>query len=487
MLEYYQMVTKGKKYITTAIPYVNAAPHIGFAQEIVQTDTLARYYRLLGNEVFFLTGTDENALKNVQAAEKEGITPQELVNKYSQNFKELKTALNLSFDDFIRTTETRHIKGAQKFWKACENYIYKKQYKGLYCVGCEEFKTEKDLENGTCPEHPGNQLEVIEEENYFFKLSEYQDKLKKLIETDTLKIIPDFRKNEVLAFINQGLEDFSISRSKERAKGWGIPVPGDDSQIIYVWFDALINYITALGYAIEDSLYKNFWEDPQTEKVHCLGKGITRFHTIYWPAMLLAAGLPLPNVEFVHGYITINGQKISKSLGNVIAPSDITEKYGTDALRYYLLKVIPPTKDGDFTEKQFIEVYNGELANGLGNTVARVAKLAETSNLEFEPANYTYKQNADIETAWDEFRFDLVLNLIWQKLAELDAYINEKQPWALKDTTELKPVLEYSIDTLREIAVLIEPFMPGTAQKIQEQFKVSRIIAQSPLFPRIQA
>ncbi len=477
---------KGTKvYITTAIPYVNGAPHIGFAQEIVQADTLARFYKLLEKDVYFLTGTDENALKNVQAAESENITTQALVDKYSEKFKELKTSLNINYDDFIRTTEERHIKGAQKFWQACEKDIYKKHYKGLYCVGCEEFKTEKDLENGECPEHPGKQLEIVEEENYFFALSKYQNQLKELIETETLKIVPEFRKNEILAFIDQGLEDFSISRSKERAKGWGIPVPGDDSQIIYVWFDALINYITALGYADDQELYKKYWVENEN-KIHCIGKGITRFHAIYWPAMLLSAGLPLPTIELVHGYLTINGQKISKSLGNVIDPNEFTQKYNIDATRYYLLKVIPPTKDGDFTEEQFIEIYNGELANGLGNTVARVARLAEKAKIQFE--NTFPLKSTEIEELlkpMEEFRFDLALQNIWSRLAALDKHINEHEPWKIKDSLKLTKVLQYEVDELRKIATVLEPFLPETAQKIKEQFRGPRIKVSKPLFPRI--
>lgn len=481
------MKANNKTYITTAIPYVNGAPHVGFAQEIIQADVLARYHKLLGKEVYFLTGTDENALKNVQAAEKEGTTTKELVDKYSKKFEDLKDSLNLSFDHFIRTTVKEHFEGSQKFWELCEKDIYKKSYKGLYCVGCEEFKLEKDLdEKGFCPEHPGKQLDTVEEENYFFALSKYQDKLKELIETDELRIVPELRKNEILAFINQGLEDFSISRSRERAKDWGIPVPGDDSQIIYVWFDALINYITGIGYNEESDLYKKFWVE-NDNIIHCIGKGITRFHAIYWPAMLLSAGIKLPTTELVHGYLTINGKKISKSLGNVIDPTEFAKKHGTDPLRYYVLKVIPPTKDGDFNEKQFVEIYNGELANGLGNTVARVAKMAEKSKFDFETA----KEIENIQEAeWakvleDDFRFDLSLQKIWEKISSLDGYLNDSQPWTVTDEEKLKKILAHAVNELRKIAVILEPFLPETAQKVQEQFKGPKISSANPLFPRI--
>src|SRR3990172_6810474 len=317
---------KNRFYVTTAIPYVNAAPHIGFAFEIVQADAIARYHRSIGDDTFFLTGTDENALKNVQSAEKSGIPVQKFVDQNSQRFEDLKGALNLSFDDFIRTTEERHVKGAQIFWEACNpDDIYKKTYKGLYCVGCEEFKTPKELVEGKCPEH-GTVPEEVEEENYFFKLSRYQKQLEKLIEKDELKIIPETRKNEVLSFVRSGLEDFSISRTQERAHGWGIPVPGDPSQTLFVWFDALTNYITALGYGGDGKKFKKYWkENPQ--RVHVIGKGILRFHAVYWPAMLLSARIPLPSEIFVHGYLTVEGQKISKSLGNVVDPYALVEKY----------------------------------------------------------------------------------------------------------------------------------------------------------------
>lgn len=473
-------------YISTAIPYVNADPHLGFALEIIQADILARYHRLIGENVYFLTGSDENALKNVQAAEKEKISPQELVDKYSAKFKKLKKTLNLSFDDFIRTTEKRHILASQKFWQACQKDIYKKNYQGWYCVGCEEFKTKKDLINGRCPEHPQKKLEFIKEENYFFRLSKYQKKLEELIKQDKLKINPPTRKKEILNFIKSGLKDFSISRSKKRAKGWGIPVPKDSQQIIYVWFDALINYISGLGYAKNSHLFRKFWLKNKNI-VHCLGKGVVRFHAVYWPALLMSAGLPLPTEEIVHGYITLKGQKISKSLGNTINPFKLTNNYGADAVRYYLLKEIPSFKDGDFTLSHFKEVYNADLANGLGNLIQRVSKLAEKTKLprknkksQFKIQNYKkYRQFIN------NYKFNECLQWVWEKISKLDKYIDKTRPWE-KEGKELEKILEKPIKVILEISYLLKPFLPETAEKIEKIFRAKNIQApEEPLFPRL--
>ncbi|HEX3269719.1 MAG TPA: class I tRNA ligase family protein, partial [Ktedonobacterales bacterium] len=363
-------------YVTTAIPYVNARPHIGFAFEAILTDALARYHRQRGEDVRFLTGTDENSLKNAQAAEKEGIPTAELVERNAEFFHALRESLNLSFDDFIRTSvEARHLEGVAKLWEACDRNgdIYSRPYKGLYCVGCEQFYTEDELIDGLCPEHL-TRPELVEEKNYFFRLSRYADQLRELIESDQLKIVPQTRKNEVLSFIRSGLQDFSVSRSRARARDWGIPVPGDPEQVMYVWFDALGNYITALDYAHESELYQHYWvENPN--RVHVIGKGIVRFHAVYWPAMLLSAGVPLPTTIFVHSYITLGGGKVSKSLGNVIDPVELAETYGTDALRYYLLREISPFEDGDFTLERFIRSYNADLADQLGNLLNRVVSM----------------------------------------------------------------------------------------------------------------
>lgn len=467
-----------KFYITTAIPYVNAAPHIGFALEVVQADTIARYHRLLGENVHFLAGTDENALKNVQAAEEQGIPVKKLVDQNAQKYKDLEKALNLTYDDFIRTTEKRHIEGAQKLWLSCKKEdIYKKKYKGLYCVGCEMFLTEKDLVKGKCPEHK-TKPEVVEEENYFFKLSRYQDWLEKQISSDKLKIIPEIRKNEILSFIRQGLEDFSISRTRERAHGWGIPVPGDASQIIYVWFDALANYITALDWQGNGKLFKKYWP----ADVHVIGKGITRFHAIYWPAMLKSAGITLPKQEFVHGYVTVEGQKISKSLGNVIDPFAMVEKFGTDPIRYCLLREIPAYGDGDFSISRFKEVYNADLANGLGNLVARVAKLCEKSDFSFKPSEP--KLCKHYQKCLEEYRFEKALARVWQFIAQADRKINQDQVWQQKDR-QLEKSLKSLVASLRRIAYHLKPFLPETAEKIEKQFAGPKVKSAKPLFPRL--
>src|SRR3989344_771529 len=318
--------------IVNAIPYVNANPHIGFALELIQSDTLARYHRLQSEEVRYTTGTDENSLKNVQAAEKAGKSVKDFVDEHAGIFRKLNTTLNISADEFIRTTEERHIIGAQKIWGACDKAgdIYKKKYGGLYCVGCEVFYTEKDLVDGLCPEHK-TKPDLIEEENYFFRLSKYQDWLLQIIEKNELKITPDSRKSELTEFIKSGLEDFSISRSNARAKNWGISVPGDDTQKIYVWFDALTNYINALGYGTDEEKFKTWWTD--SYRAHMIGKGISRFHAIYWPAMLKSAGVVSPHEIFIHAYVTVNGEKISQTLGNVIDPFEVVKKYGVDPLR----------------------------------------------------------------------------------------------------------------------------------------------------------
>lgn len=469
-----------KFYLTTAIPYVNAGPHVGYALEIVQADVIARFQRLLNKDVFFLTGSDENSLKNVQTAEEQNISTKELVDKNAKKFEDLKEILNLTFDDFIKTTEKRHIEGAQKLWLSCKKEdIYKKKYKGLYCVGCESFYTKKDLVDGKCPEH-NTKPEIVEEENYFFKLSKYQDFLKNLISKDKIKITPKTRKNEVLAFIERGLEDFSISRSKKRAHNWGIPVPNDPEQIIYVWFDALANYITALDWQNNGPLFKKHWP----ADIHFIGKGISRFHAIYWPAMLESAGLSLPKEIFIHGYITINGKKISKSLGNVVDPKKLTEEYGVDAVRYYLLREIPAYSDGDFSIQRFKEVYNADLANGLGNLIARVAKLCERSSFEFKDSKteLSEKYKKDLNS----FKFDSVIKSIWEEIRSLDCYLDKKAPWKIKEEKELKTVLQEAIDNIRQIAYELQPFLPETSSKIKEQFKEPKIKSEKSLFPRLK-
>lgn len=471
-----------KFYLTTAIPYVNAAPHIGFALETIQADTYARYRKLLGDDTFFSSGSDENSLKNVQAAESERVSTKELVDKYAKRFLDLKETLNLSYDVFNRTATDAHFKGAQKLWSLCKKEdIYIKEYTGLYCVGCEEFYSEDELVDGKCPEHK-TIPDKVSEENYFFKLTNYQNQLEDLINSDKLKIIPDTKRNEILSFIKGGLKDFSISRSVERAKGWGVPVPGDETQIMYVWFDALVTYLTSLGFGTNEETFNKYWTE-DTEKVHIIGKGIIRFHAVYWIAMLLSANLPLPNTEFVHGYITVNGQKISKSLGNTVDPFELVEKYGIDPVRYYLLKEIPAYGDGDFSEEKFKELFNADLANGLGNLAARVAKLCENNQLSFNEKEFQEGWQKGVSEGLESFKFNEAIVDIWRTIAIVDRMINIKKPWELKGT-ELKEVLLSLCVEIRNIAFNLQPFLPETSDKILNQFK-GAIKSSAPLFPRI--
>ena len=483
-----------KVFISTSIPYVNAAPHLGHALEFVEADVLARRHRMLGDSVFFLSGSDENSLKNVRSAEKMGIPVKALVDENNARLFELKDKLNISLDDFIRTTEERHFKGAQKLWKACEKDIYKKKYSGLYCVGCEEFYKEEELEDGLCPDHKVRP-ELVEEENYFLRLSQYQERLKEIIEKDEVKIIPESRKNEVLSFINSGLQDFCISRSSERAKGWGIDVPDDPTQKMWVWFDALSNYINALGYGSEDeSKFNEFWQNNDS-KVHVIGKGVIRFHSVYWLAMLLSAGISLPKSILVHGYITVDGQKMSKSIGNVVDPVELVNKYGVDGVRYFLLREIPATGDGDFTFEKFEKRYNSDLASGLGNlfsrTTAMVIKAGLDKDFEITPETIFFEKVGEIERkVGDKFiQFNDTLSDIWELVAFCDKYIDEEKPWEIEDVEKKKIVFSNLLLSLISIAQMIEPFLPETSQNMKEQLGENKglfnIRKGDPLFPRI--
>lgn len=476
-----------KFYITTAIPYANGDPHIGHALEFVQADVVARYNRIMGKDTYFLTGLDENSLKNVRAAEELGLTTQQLCDDKSEVFIELLDKLKISVDRFVRTSSQSHHTGAQALWSACQpDDIYTKSYVGHYCVGCEAFYTEKDLVDGKCPEHL-TELERIEEENYFFRLSAYQDKLTQIITSGQLQIYPKFRKNEVLAFINSGLEDFSISRSRQRAKEWGVPVPGDDSQVMYVWFDALSNYITALGYGSDEhELFDTYWP----ADVHVIGKGISRFHAVYWPAMLLSAGLPLPGSLFVHGYISVNGQKMSKSLGNVIDPFELIHSYGADAVRYFLLREIPPAEDGDYSDDKFVERYNADLANDLGNLVSRVSNMVERY-LEGVVPELNEEQEYNLEDGMrllSEYRFNEALEKAWNIIKMANKIVEDEKPWelhAVSNMDKLEHVLATLVVMIRDIGLALEPFMPSTAATIQEHFNKPVITKIDPLFPRI--
>ena len=468
-----------KFYITAAIPYVNANPHIGHALEFVQVDAIKRFHKLLGEDTLSLSGGDENALKNVQAAEETGVPVQKFVDKNTEIFFDLTKKLNCEFDIWQKGSDKKHHLSAQKLWKLCEKNIYKKKYEGLYCVGCEAFYSPEELnENGECYEHPGKKLEKVSEENYFFALSKYQDELIQLIQSNELKIIPETRKNEVLSFLKEPLQDISVSRTNTRAKNWGVPVPNDDNQRIYVWFDALNIYQSGIGFGWDEKKYKKYWP----ADVHVIGKGIIRFHAVYWPAFLLSAKLSLPKTIFVHGYFTVNGQKMSKSLGNVIDPFGLIKKYGADALRYYLLGKFSPFSDGDFSEEKLKDVYNSDLANGLGNLVARVAKLCETAGLTAgKPRGYKFPKL--VTENFDTYRFDYALESVWERIALLNKQIDTEKPW--ENLGKKHQFLVELVGGIREIAFSLRPFLPETAEKIEKQFSSSKIKSEALLFPRL--
>ena len=476
--------------VTTSIPYVNARPHLGHALENIQADVLARYHRLLGYDVRFQSGTDENSLKNVQAAEQEGIETAVLVERNAARFRELETLLGLSYDDFVRTSlEERHLDGVRRFWQACADGgdIYKRPYSGLYCIGCEQFYDAVELVDGRCAIH-GTRPEFVEEENYFFRLSRYEADLRQLIESNQFRIVPETRRNEVLSFIRRGLRDFSISRSYLRAKGWGIPAPGDPTQVIYVWFDALINYITGPGYAGDTPQYRRYWEG-SAARIHVIGKDITRFHAIYWPAMLLSAGLPLPTTLFVHGFITVEGSKISKSAGNAVDPWDLVARFGVDPVRYYLLRKIPATGDGNFSVEELSQTYNAELADQLGNLLNRVVTMVvryydgcvpEPDRLEAVDRQLIDLATAapvQIREAMAQFAFHRALAAIWTLIAAANKYVVDVEPWQLarqrrrdgETEARLATVIYILAETLRLVGQLLRPFLPKTAAHLARQ------------------
>lgn len=500
------MSSAGKFYITTSIPYANAAPHVGHILDPLIADVLARYRRIKGDEVRFLVGTDEHGAKIVRTAELQGKTPQELVDENSAKFREMHRILNISADDFIRTSDQkRHWPGAVKIWHALKSSddIYWKKYRGLYCVGHEAFITEKDLVNGMCQDHQ-KAPEITEEENWFFRLSKYAKPIEEAIVSDRMKVTPESRKNEILSFIRSGLEDVSVSRPSKDIS-WGVPVPEDPTQTMYVWLEALTSYISSIGYGRENQLpvtnnqlsitsYQYWW--PADAQI--IGKDNLRFHAAIWPGMLLSVGLDLPKTIFVHGFVNVEGQKISKTVGNVIAPHEVAGKYGADPVRYYFLREFPSHEDGDFSRKKFEERYNGDLANGLGNLVSRIAAFegkCKQISFDFERGiEESVKEKCrsvftDYEKDIVAIRLNEALAGVWRLVSFADKYINEKKPWAEKDDETLRGIIANVGYVISATANMLEPFLPETAEKIKEQISIEgsdlKIKKGAALFPRL--
>ncbi|MCX4472950.1 methionine--tRNA ligase [Micromonospora sp. NBC_01655] len=497
-------------YVTTTIPYVNARPHLGFALELVQADVLARHRRQRGDQVRFLSGTDDNSLKNVLAADAEGLPTQELVDRNAAAFEALRQPLALSPDDFIRTSrDPRHRPGVERLWRACAaaGDLYRKHYQGLYCVGCEQFYNAAELRDGRCPEH-GTPPQLVTEQNWFFRLSRYQGQLHDLIDGGQLRIEPAVRRNEVLSFIAAGLHDLSISRSHTRARGWGIPVPEDPDQVVYVWWDALGNYVTALDYANHGPDYQHWWVD-NPSRVHLLGKGVLRFHAVYWPAMLLSAGEPLPTDIFVHDYLTVGGKKISKSAGVAIDPVELVAQFGTDPVRWWLLRDVPRVGDADFTIDRLIARTNSDLADGLGNLINRVTTMVhryrdgKLPDCAAPPAADAHRlttacqQAPDlIAAALDAFDFRTATAAVWAIVDEANRYVEHVRPWYLaraerdgdsRAATDLDSALDVLVRSCQTLAEQIRRFLPDTADRIAAQCtpSVGRLPTPQPLFPRI--
>ena len=474
-----------KFYITTTLPYVNAEPHVGFAMEIIEADVLARFKRSQGKEVFFNTGTDEHGLKLFRKAQELGMEVQDYVDQQAENFKKLKDVLNLSYDNFIRTTDQHHIAAAQEFWKRCEKAgdIYTKIYKVKYCVGCELEKTDSELVDGKCPLHPGVELEIIEEENHFFRFSKYQQKLLDLYAENPGFVLPKNRLKEIKNFVAGGLEDFSISRLKEKMP-WGIEVPGSPDHVMYVWFDALVNYVSAIGWPSDMEKFDAFWP-----VVQLAGKDNLRQQSAMWQAMLMSAKISPSKQIFINGFIIVGGQKMSKSVGNVIAPAEMVEKFGIDGTRYLLLSGGGNFgEDMDITWERLTEKYNADLANGLGNLVSRVVKLAENvESLDLEEANQDVAEILGKEFAFfaETELLDQALPAIWSKIRNANIFIEDNKPWELAKTDEenFKHIVRSLIAQLYVIAAMLVPFMPETSAKIKTALETKKV---DPLFQRIK-
>lgn len=471
-------------YITTTLPYVNSDPHVGFAMELIRADIIARYKKITGFDVFFNTGTDEHGQKVYSKALESNKDPKSYVDEWAEKFKGLVPLLGISDDiHFIRTTDDNHKKTAQEFWKKCQEVgdIYKKNYKIKYCVGCELEKQESELENGRCIIHPHLELEIREEENYFFRWSQYKERLLGLYKTNPNLVIPDFRFNEIKAFVERGLEDFSISRLKSKMP-WGIAVPGDEEHVMYVWFDALVNYISTLGWSGDQDNFNKFWVSGTP--VQYAGKDNLRQQSAMWQAMLMSAGLPPTHTIVINGFINSGGQKMSKSLGNVISPYDIVNEYGTDALRYYVARELSNFEDSDMTMEKFKEAYNSNLANGLGNLVSRIMKMAK-DNLD-EPVKIPeWEDMSEYSSYLENFEINKAADFIWKEIGEMDKYIQENQPFKIvkEDKEKGKEMISSLVVCLYSVARMLNPILPDTSAKIKSLVKENKT-PEKPLFVR---
>ncbi len=474
-------------YITTTLPYVNADPHVGFAMEIIRADTVARYKKECGYDVFFNTGTDEHGIKLVRSASDAGVDVQTHVDTYAERFRGLIELLGITRDvHFIRTTDEHHMKAAQEFWRICKEngYIYKKEYEAKYCVGCEMEKTDSDLIDGKCPEHPNKEIELIKEENYFFKFSALQEKLLAFYDTHPDFVRPAFRQAEIRQFVESGLNDFSISRLKEKMP-WGVPVPDDDDHVMYVWFDALVNYVSTLGWPENVETFEEYWKEGTPTQY--AGKDNLRQQTAIWQAMLMAAGLPNTHTVVVNGFITGGGGiKMSKSLGNVVNPYDVVETYSTDALRYFLLRHVNPFDDSDFTSERFASDYEAHLVNGIGNLTNRVLKMAE-SYLD-GPVVISEKRMEDFpeyREAFEKYELSSAADVVWKKIGDADLLIQESEPFKLikSNPERAKEIVTELVFELSNIAYLLRPLMPETAIRIEEGI-VKNKKPDTPLFVR---